>query len=170
MLKAIKKRRSIRKFQTKPVEEERLKEILKAAMFAPSGHNERPWNFVVVRDKGTKQKLAESQRWASFVEEAAAIIVVVSGQENWLWVENCTLAAGNIYLEATNHGLGACWVQIRGAKTVHDQDSEEFVRKVLGIPADRRVLCLMALGYPAEQKEEHHDSEFDSSKIHKEVW
>lgn len=170
MIEAIKKRRSIRKYQPKEVEEEKVNAILKAAMFAPSGHNRRPWNFIVVKDEGTRQKLAESSQWASFAKEASVVIVVVSGQESELWVEDCTLAAGNIYLEAANQGLGACWIQIRGGKTIHQKDAEEFVKEVLGIPGDRRVLCLMALGYPAEEKGEHRDSEFDSSKIHKEVW
>lgn len=170
MLEVIKKRRSIRKYQEKEIEEEKLKEVLKAAMFAPSAMDRRPWDFVVVRDKKVKEQLAASCPWAAFAKESAAVVVVVGDEKrSRLWIEDCSLAAGLIYLEATNQGLGACWAQVRSVPARRG-DAEDFVRNLLKIPGEKRVLCLMALGYPAEEKKEHTDDEFKAAKVHYETW
>lgn len=171
MNELFKKRRSIRKFSGRAVSETQIKEILLAAMVAPSGCNRRPWNFVVVKDAAAKKVLAQSGPWADFVNDASVVIAVIGDeQKSWLWLEDCSLAAGQIYLEAANQGLGACWAHIRGGKTVQKQDAEDFVRKVLGIPKTKRVLCLMAIGYPAESPSPYSEKDFNSSKVHQEKW
>jgi nitroreductase len=165
MLKVIKKRRSIRKYQEKEIEEDKLKEILRAAMFSPSAHDERPWEFVVVRSQKTKDLLAKTQKWSDFVNQAPVILVLCSREVSY-WVENLSIVAENIYLEAANQGLGTCFVQIREMKALEGGDAEEYIRRILSIPQNIRVLCLMPVGYPAEQKEEHTDLEFEKAKIH----
>jgi len=171
MNELFKKRRSVRKFTKKAVSDAQIKEILLAAMVAPSGCNRRPWDFVVVKDPATKKVLAQSGPWADFVDEASVAIAIIGDeQKSWLWLEDCSLAAGQIYLEATNQGLGACWAHIRGGKTVQKEDAEDFVRKVLGIPQTKRVLCLMAIGDPAESPPQYSEKDFNSSKVHQEKW
>jgi len=154
MLKTIKKRRSIRQFLDKDIKEEKVEEILKAAMTAPSAHNRRPWRFWLVRDKEKKEKLAQIQPWASFVA-GAPVVLVIGSEEDKHWVENCAVAAALVYLEATNQGLGTCWVQVRGMKTGRGEGSEEGVKKLLGIEENIRILCLMPLGYPSKVLPEH---------------
>jgi len=85
-------------------------------------------------------------------------------------LEDASIVAGHIFLEATNEGLGTCWVQIRESKTPDGKDAEEYVRSLLGIHANFRVVCLMPLGYPAEILPEHQDSEFEKEKVHRERW
>jgi len=170
MLKAIKKRRSVREYLPKEVEKEKLDEILKAAMFAPTAHHSRSWEFVVVKDKNIREKLSRATAWAGFAK-TAPIILVLCSKEDPFWVENCSIAAENIYLEATNQGLGTCFIQVnRQMIKIEGKNSEDYIRALLKIPKGVRVLCLMPLGYPAEKKGEHEDSEFDTKKIHHDKW
>lgn len=169
MLDAIRKRRSIRNFQNKSVEEEKLQEILKAAMFAPSARHSRPWEFILVKDKKTKDKLAATKVGSAFVNKAP-LIIVICAQETHQWIEDCSIVAENIYLEATNQGLGTCWVQIRGSERPNGSSCEEYVKKLLKIPDKIRVLCMMPIGYPAEQLSEHQESEYEKRKLHREKW
>ncbi len=171
MLEAIRKRRSVRKYQARDIEPEKLNEILRAAMFSPSGHHCRSWEFVVVKNQKTKESLSLATPYSSFTKDASIIIALCANDHlDPLWIENLSIAAAYIYLETTNQGLGTCFIQIRGAKTTDGQDSEQYVRKIIKAPNNIRILCLLPLGYPNEQKEEHQEKEFEKSKIHEECW
>ena len=154
MLAAIKKRRSIRQYQDKEIEKEKIEEILRAAMTAPSAHHRRPWKFWLVRDKGRKEKLSRIHRWSSFVLNAP-VVLVIGSEKDKRWVENCAVVAAFVYLEATNQGLSTCWVQVRGMKTSEGKNCEEEVKKIIGAPKEVRILCLMPLGYPRTKPREH---------------
>jgi len=169
MLRAIKERRSYRHFQNRPVEKEKLEEVLKAAMFAPSARNQRLWEFIVVRKEELKDKLAQTKPWSYFVNQAPLVIVVCS-QDGDYWVEDASIAAENIYLEATNQGLGTCFVQIYSSLRENGESAEEYVKKILKIPSSIHVLCLMPLGYPQKRLPPHNDSEFEKKKIHQEEY
>jgi len=163
MLEVIKKRRSIRRFQDKEIEREKIEEILKAAMTSPSAHDRRPWRFWLVRNKERKEKLAQIQPWASFVAEAPVVLVIGSEPDS-LWVENCSIVASLVYLEATNQGLGTCWVQVRGMKNEKGKESEEEVKKIINVPGEIRILCLLPLGYPQKIPPEH-SGEIEKEKV-----
>jgi len=171
MLEVIKKRRSVRAYQEKPVEEERVGEVLKAVQMAPSANHRRPWEFVVVKDRGLKEKLSQATSWGSFINQAPVAIVLCADEEKSRhWLEDAAIVGGYLYLEATNQGLGTCWVQVRGSKTEKGEGSEEYVRNLLGIPQNFRIVAVFPLGYPAEKPLPHRESEFNQSKIHKEKW
>ena len=145
MLEAIKKRHSYRSFKDQEIEEEKLEKVLKAAQFAPSSNHCRPWEFIVVKDGDLKEKLSQTTPWASFAKQAPVVLVIASSKNHHNWIEDCSIATQNIYLEATNQGLGTCFIQVR-----HDDTTkhEQHVRKTLNIPENVRVLCLMPIGYP----------------------
>jgi nitroreductase len=168
MLEAIKKRRSIRKFKKRAVEQEKIDEILRAAMFSPSGMHLRPWQFIVVRDREQKNRLSKATLWSGFAKNAP-VVLVIGAISMPLWVEDCAIAAEAIYLEATNQGLGTCFVQINGSKKLL-KDSEEYVKSVIKAPKWLRVLCLMPMGYPAERKGEHSEEEFDRKRVRFDRW
>jgi nitroreductase len=171
MIESIKKRRSIRKYKKKEVEQEKLNEILKAAMYSPSAMNRRPWEFIVVKDQELKNKLSKATPWCGFVKDAPVVLVIAGHEENsYLWVEDCSIAAEAIYLEATNQGLGTCFCQILNPKTLLPDEREEYVRQLIGTPPNIRILCLMPIGYPDEDKEEHNEKDFDKKKIHYEKY
>lgn len=171
MLKAIRYRRSVRSFTSKPVEKEKIEEILKAVMFTPSANHRRPWEFVVVKDNRVKDKLSQATPWASFAKEAAVIIVVCANEAaSREWLEDASIVGAHIYLEATNQGLGTCWIQIRDSVTPDGRKAEEYVRKILGIPQEFRVVALFPIGYPSDQLSPHSDKEFEKDKLHFDHW
>ncbi len=148
----ILKRRSIRRFEQRPVEEEKITTLLKAAMAAPSAVNSQPWEFVVVTEDAILQKLRAAMEYGKML---APLVIVPLGSPRvassfageTYWVQDCTAALENILIAAANIGLGAVWVGVypRLRKMA-------AVREILNIPADVFPLALLHIGYPAEQK------------------
>lgn len=141
-------RRSIRAYTAKPVVDEQIQALLQAAMAAPSANDVRPWAFVVVRDPARRHALAETHQWSRMCADAPAVIVVLGDpQASDHWIEDCSAATENLLLAAAWLGLGAVWVAVypRSEREVH-------VRQALNVPARLRVLCLLPVGHPAEQK------------------
>ena len=148
LYQAIEKRYSVRSYQDKPVEEDKLRRVLNAARLAPSGSNRQPWKFVVVRDAGIRRNLAAACNNQSFIAQAPVVVVGVGLQPDR--VMSCAvpgdpvdvaIALEHVALAATAEGLGTCWI---GA---FDQDK---VRAVLGVPKTAKVIEVMPLGYPAD--------------------
>jgi nitroreductase len=163
MLDVVKKRRSIRRFLDKEIEKEKIEEVLRAAMTAPSAHNGRPWQFWVIRDKEIKEKLSRIQPWADFVARAPVVLAIgAHGGEQW--IEDCALVASLVYLDATNQGLGTCLVQVRGMEAEGGEESEMVVREIISAPKNIRILCLMPLGYP-QGKIPEHSGEIEKEKV-----
>jgi nitroreductase len=167
MLDIIRNRRSVRAYIDKEIPAGVLDEILKAAMFAPTAKNNRPWEFVVITDVETKQALSGATPYAGFAKNAPVVIALCyDTAKGSRFHEDCAICAENIYLEATNQGIGACYIQIAEGTAADVGDPEPFVKQLLGIPGTIRVLCLMPLGYPARMSEPHKDQEFDRARIH----
>lgn len=164
MLELIKKRRSIRKYTDAPVSDDQIRTMLEAAMAAPSGHNDQPWEFVVVQDEELRQKLADTHRWSKMCA-GAPVVFVICGQEKESkhWIADTSAATENLLLQAAALDLGTVWIGIY--PTV---EYEERVRDTLDIPADVRVLCLVACGHPAETKPPH--TKYDPDKVHYETY
>ncbi len=164
IIPAIKNRRSIRAYHNTPVEKEKIQAILRSAMYAPSARHTRGWEFVVVTDQELIQQLGEFKPGADHVKQAQAVIVVLS-KDNDHWLEDASIVSAHIYLETTNQGLGTCWTHVNGSQTINGESGEAFIKNLLGIELEKRVLCLMPLGYPAEKKEPHGDEEYEAEKI-----
>jgi len=170
MLDVIKNRRSYRDFLDKEVEDEKLAEILKAAQFAPTARNLRLWEFIVVKNKKTRDLLAQTKTHSQFTNKAPVILVIVSkddGQTNY-WMEDGSIAAGFIYLEAENQGLGTCFVQVYKSLRPDGFECEKYVKKILKIPKNIHVLCLMPIGYPRQKIPGLDQSVFETKKVHNE--
>ncbi len=164
ILPVIKQRRSIRAYQSKPVSKDKIKAILQAAMYAPSARHTRAWKFMVVTKPELIQQLGEMKAGGEFVQQAQAVIVVLS-EEFDHWLEDASIAAAHIYLEATHQGLGTCWTHVHGNQASNGKSCEEYVQELLGISADKKILCLMPLGYPAEEKAPHSAEEYEEDKV-----
>jgi nitroreductase len=148
MLALIKKRRSIRKYTDQPVTDRQIRQLLEAAMAAPSGSNIQPWDFVVVRDPDLKRQLAQTHTWSYMAADATVVFVVCTNQSaSGHWLEDASAATQNLLLAVTALGLGAVWVGIYPGT-----DRKAHVRQVLAIPDEIRVLCLVPVGHPAESK------------------
>jgi len=114
-LEAIHTRRSVRQFTDEPVTDEQVDVLLRAAMAAPSAHNQQPWRFVVVRDPETLARLAAATKYAAPIGRAQLGIVIVADTNSSklaedLWVIDCSLAGENMMLAARAEGLGSVWL------------------------------------------------------------
>lgn len=164
MTEWIRRRRSIRKYTGEPLTESQIRELLEAAMAAPSASNRQPWEFVVVRDRERREQLAGTHVWSRMCAEADTVFVVCGHEERSRhWVEDCSAATENLLLAATALGLGAVWVAV-----YPDGQAEKHVRELLGIPSGVRVLCLVPVGHPAEEKPPH--TKYDPARVHYERW
>ena len=164
---AIRKRRSIRAYQDKPVEEEKIATILRAAQFAPSANHKNPWQFWLVKNKEVLVGLSQATPWGSFIAQAPiAIVVAVDQSLSREWLEDASVVGAHIYLEATNQGLGTCWVQNRDSKTVRGENSESYIKNLLNIPDNFRIIVTFSIGYPAENKSPHPDQDYQKNKVH----
>lgn len=168
MLDLLKSRRSIRKYTQKEVEQEKIESILKAGLLAPSSRGKRPCEFIVVKDKGLLQKLSVSKPTGStFIANASVAIVVIADAElTDMWVEDASIAATLMQLEAHKLGLGSCWSQVRGRVFDDNKGTEQFIKELLNIPEKFGVCCVLAIGYPDEKKSAYQESDIDLSKVH----
>lgn len=139
------KRQSVREYEERPVPEEKLTKILKAARLAPSASNRQPWKFVVVREAGKRKELARAANNQSFVGEAPVIITAVATEPERImtcgvpaYAVDLAIAIEHMALAAADEGLGSCWI---GAF------SQDRAREVLGIPDKYKVVTVMPLGY-----------------------
>jgi nitroreductase len=145
-LENLKKRRSIRAYTDQPVAREVLEDIVDFARLAATCQNEQPWEFVVVTDKATLQRLPELTGHAQFIATAAACILVIC-QPTVHFVEDGSAASEHVLLAAHAYGLGACWVA--GEK----EGYADSICELVGAPAGYKLLCLIPVGYPAESPE-----------------
>lgn len=157
VLDFICRRRSVRRFQKKVVPEETLTLLMKAAMAAPSGNNAQPWEFVIVRDSKIKEDLSRVHTWVYMAAEAPAAIVVMGDKGSEWWADDCAAATENLLLAAANLGLGTVWCGIK-------ENDAKTVRKILGAPDRLEVLCIIAIGYPAESPSPH--TKYRKDKVH----
>ena len=164
----IQKRRSIRKYSEKPVEQDKKDIIVEAALRAPSSMGRDPWDFVVVDDKALLEKLSMAKpHGSSFLKDAAlGIVVCADRNKSDVWVEDASIASTHIYLAAESLGLGACWIQMRKRNYSDVLTSGEYVASVLKLPEDMEVLSIIAIGYPAEEKKPHKGESLKYDRVH----
>lgn len=161
------KRRSIRKFQDKLVEEEKLDEIMKAALMAPSSKRCQPWEFVVVTEKEKLIQMSVCREMGcGFLDSAPmAIIVLADSTMSDVWVEDASIAASYIQLAAEDQGLGSCWVQVRNRKKTDEQTTESYLKEMINAPANMSIECIIAVGYKMEEKNPFDESRLKWEKI-----
>ncbi len=165
--KLAEERRSIRKFTEQKVEQEKIDAILETALRAPSGRGSRPWHFVVVTDGEVRDKLSAARPGGgAFVKEAQAAIVVCGDPGvSRLWVEDCTIAAVTMQYAAVSLGLGSRWFNIRNNECKDGLTSRDYVAGILDLPDNLDVLCIIAIGYPAEEAVPYKKEELLYEKI-----
>lgn len=160
-------RRSIRKFIHKPVTDQQINTLLKAAMYSPTARNTQSWRFVVINDHDRLVQLSQIHPYAKMLEQASVAILVCGDRQadsnDAYLVENGSAATQNILLAAYDLGLGSVWLGIY-PREERMKDVSEFVK----LPAEILPVSLIAIGYPDEQKPI--PDRFDANKIHFNVW
>ena len=142
-IKALKSRRSKRRFLPRRVPRKVVEDIIDCGRLAPSAVNIQPVEFVVVTKKKIRKQIAETTDRGRFIAEAPVCIAVFSRQTKHYLEDGCA-AAENILLAAHAHGLGACWVA--GDKKSY----ADKVRQLLGVPRNFKLITLIPLGYSEE--------------------
>ncbi len=168
MLDLLRTRRSIRKFQDKEVEKDKIKLILKAALLSPSSKRRRPWEFVAVTDKKMLEKLAQCKEHGSqFISGAPLGIVVIADPDACdVWIEDTSIASVIMQLTAESLDLGSCWVQVRKRFSLDNKEAQDYIKDVLCIPEKFVVESIIAVGYPDEIKEAYDEEQLPFEKIH----
>jgi nitroreductase len=150
VMKAITKRRSVRNYQSREIEEEKLNLVLEAARLAPSAKNFQEWRFIVIRDKENRCKVKAAANNQMFIEQAPIVIVCCAETDSYVmrcgqlaYPIDLAIAIEHMVLEATEEGLGTCWI---------GSFYEDKMRAVLNIPAHIKVVGLLTLGYPVPEQ------------------
>ena len=164
----IKKRRSMRKFTPAELTDEQVVTLLKAALMSPSSKRSNCWQFVVVDDKETLERLSHCKAsGAEFVKDAPlAIVVLADPLQSDVWIEDASVASTMLVLQAEDIGLGACWVQVRERFLSDGVSANEVVREILDIPLQLQVLSIIAVGHKGMERKPFDESHLQWEKIH----
>ncbi|WP_034849478.1 nitroreductase family protein [Clostridium hydrogeniformans] len=164
VIECMYKRRSIRKYSDKHLEDEILLTLIKAATAAPTACNSKPWEYIIVTDKEIKSEIKKKLYFAQY--DAPAMIVVcgnmklaMSGPVRDYWIQDCSAAIENILLAATSMGLGSLCIGLHPVES-----SARPLYKILDLPNEVIPLGVVYLGYPAEEKEPR--TQFDEKHVY----
>ena len=163
----LRARRSIRRFEQKPVEKEKLDLLLEAALRSPSSKGNTPWEFIVVTDREQLVQLSVAKaHGATFLANAPlAIVVCADPGKSDVWVEDASIAATLLHLQATDLGLGSCWAQMRLRQRADNSSAQAYLSKLLGLPEGIMALAIVGIGYPAESKNGHPQSSLCCNQV-----
>ncbi len=158
------KRRSCRSFSEKEISRQDIEKCVEAARLAPSACNSQPWKFIIIQEEKRKAELVQAAASGVYTDkigpnrllQQAPVIIALINQKMKLTARGAALIKGTDYalldmgiagehfvLQATELGLGTCWV---------GWFNEKKVKKLLHVPKSLRIPCLLAMGYPKEDK------------------
>jgi len=144
-IECIKTRRSIRTYTSQPVDKKIIEEIVDCARLAPTANNLQPWEFIVITEKATRERIADLTDYGKFISSAPVCIAVFCKDTKY-YLEDGSAATENILLAAHALGLGACWVA--GDKKRYAEE----IRKLLSVPSGYKLVSLISLGYSSSGK------------------
>jgi nitroreductase len=162
------KRRSIRRFTDRPVEDEKIDLLIEAALRAPTSMAKMPWSFIVVKDPDLLEKLSQAKMHsAQFLQNTPlGILVCADSTVSDVWVEDASIASTYIFLMAESIGLGACWIQFRKRNHSEEITSQDFITDLLNLPENLQALSIIAIGYPDETKRPHPKESLKYEKVY----
>jgi nitroreductase len=139
-LEAIKTRRSVRSFKSRPLASGTIEKLIDCARLATTARNIQPWEFVAITERGTLQALGAEIENARFIAQCSCCIAVFCKDTKYYLEDGCA-ATQNLLIAATSLGLASCWVA--GDK----KDYARRVAEILSVPPDFKLVSLVALGY-----------------------
>ena len=164
----IRLRRSMRKFTSERVSADDARLLLRAGLMAPSSKGLHSWEFVMVEDSATIERLSHCKaQGADFLGGAPLLIVVAANPEvSDVWIEDASVASTMILLQAEDIGLGACWVQVRERQDDSGHSAEDNVRSILGLPERWRILSIIAVGHKGMERKPFNEERLLWDKVH----
>ena len=170
LIQLIMTRTSIRAFQDKPVSDETVEVLLKAAMAAPSAKNSQPWSFIVIRDRPLLEKLGDSLPNAKMTASAPVAVVIcgvlekaLPGEAREYWIQDAAAATENFLLAVHALGLGAVWTGVHPIS-----ERIRILKEALRLPDEIEPFCLIPFGYPAVPAAVK--DKWDPSIVHQDTW
>jgi nitroreductase len=167
MIEILRTRRSIRKYEKRPIDGESQETLKEALLRSPSSRGINPWSFIFVDQAELLEQLSKAKEHGSDFVKNAALAIVVCGDERHsdVWVEDCAIAAIVVHLTAHSLGLGSCWIQIRNRPHSAEKSAEAYLQELLGIPKNLRVEAIISVGFPGETKTPVPAKQLDFEKI-----
>lgn len=167
-MEAIFTRRSIRKYKDQPVDEGQIQQMLRAAMYAPSAGNEKPWHFVIVKDREKLSEITHIHPHTQMLKEAPLAIIVCADirdvkYDGDFWIQDIAASVQNILLQGKALGLGTCWCGVYPKKELVDN-----ISRLIDLPEYIIPVAIVAVGHPAEEREVR--ERYNPDRVHYEAW
>jgi nitroreductase len=170
VLQNIMTRTSVRAYQDRPIEDEKVEKMLQAAMAAPTAANKQPWKFIIIKDKNTLKTIADHFHTMTMAAHAPMAIVVCGDMSLTLdrdgrdyWIEDTSAATENLLLAAHSMGLGAVWCGI-----YPQMERVKYLSELLKLPEYIVPLNVIPMGYPAEDPAPK--DKWKPESVHYESW
>jgi len=161
-------RRSIRKYTGEKIDEEVIRSMIKAGMYAPSANNRRPWHFIIVDEREILDKIMKVHPYSSMLSEASHAVIVCGDEklENGpgYYIIDCSAATQNILLAAHALGYGAVWLGVEPRS-----ERKHAIRQIFGLPDHIYPVSIISIGVPVKIPEKI-PSRFEPVKIRKNKW
>lgn len=172
LLETMQNRRSVRSYTGEKIAKEKLDKILQAGLLSASGRSRKPWEFVVVQEKETLEKLSHCRVGAAKMLENAgcAILIFANPEKTDVWVEDCSIVMSNMHLMADSLGLGSCWIQGRLRESENGESTEVYCRKLLNVPEKYVLESILSVGILKEHPKAHTLEELEKEKVHYETY
>lgn len=170
--KLLLERHSIRRYTDQAIDAEHVKLILEAALLAPSSKSKRSWQFIVVEDKSVLEQLAKAKEVAAhpIAGAAFAVVVVANPEESDVFIEDASIAAVFMQLQAEALNIGSCWIQIRNRFSADGEPAEVLVQQLLDIPQYLPVECIITFGHKNEVRKPVDPAKLLWEKVHIGTW
>lgn len=162
-MKEIFLRTSVRKFKNIKIEDTKIENILRAAMAAPSAGNQQPWEFIVIENKQTLEKLAKMSPYSNCLADAPLAIIILGNKNNMKfpenWQQDLGAATQNMLIEAVHLDLGAVWLGVAPL-----EDRMKYVKDMFELGDNLDVYAVVPFGYPEEVPTPK--NRYDTTKVH----
>lgn len=158
------KRRSVRAFSSKEVDDTQINELMHAAMSGPSARNQKPWEFFIIKDKKILNEIKIAHPYANYNGSLAIVVVgdlnrALPGKSSEYWIQDCSAATENILLRATDLGLGTVWCGVYPS-----EERAKAISKVLNLSKNQIPLNVIIVGYP--EKEVDPRDQYEQDRVH----
>lgn len=162
------KRRSIRKYRGELLTAEETRMIIEAGLLSPTSKNRHSWEFIAIEEKDMLSRLSLCKpQSATFIADAALAIVVTGNPlDSDAWIEDASIAAINMQMQAEELGIGSCWVQVRNRSYTDTVSSCEYINDLLQIPMPLEVLCVLTFGRKEKERTPADPGNLHWEKVH----